>query len=363
MKVRFPTNAQVSMFLAQLGRPMSLLHYALLVLAYRLKLQRVPVLPVTLDVEPNNICNFECPHCQVTHWEKPPKQLSLEGFREILKQFPNLIRVKLQGMGEPLLNKNLSDMLHEGEERGISMRFTTNGSVYTDETAKSLSALENTFVSVSVDGSTAEVFEKIRVKGKFDKVKANIKKLTNARGSGSKLRINLWTVVTKQNFHQLAELVRLCKALGTDGITFQLFLSNWGKGSMDQYVDPIRVERHAGDLEQALAEAMELARGEGVAAEIFESNLLSREHKCAWPWTSAYICANGDVVPCCVVADSETVKMGNVHERPFAEIWNSGAYQELRTRIRDHDLPSYCRNCYSDPPPEQTRNNVLKIIQ
>jgi hypothetical protein len=46
--------------------------------------------------------------------------------------------------------------------------------------------------------------------------------------------------------------------------------------------------------------------------------------------------------------------MGNVFDSPFTEIWNGEAYQELRTRLRTHDLPSYCRACYIDAPPNET---------
>ena len=41
--------------------------------------------------------------------------------------------------------------------------------------------------------------------------------------------------------------------------------------------------------------------------------------------------------------------MGNVFAEPFESIWNSAGYRELLGRIRDHDLPDYCRNCYADP--------------
>ena len=70
---------------------------------------------------------------------------------------------------------------------------------------------------------------------------------------------------------------------------------------------------------------------------------------CPWAWKSAYIAANGDVVPCCVIADSAVANMGNVFEQDFKDIWNSPGYQELRERISTHDLPDYCKHCYLDP--------------
>jgi radical SAM protein with 4Fe4S-binding SPASM domain len=324
---------------------------------------RVPFLPVTLDVEPNNSCNFECPHCQVTHWSKPLANLDETSFLRLLRQLPHLARVKLQGMGEPLLNKNLLGMLQIGEEHGISMRFTTNGSVYTEALAARLLDLKDTVITFSVDGATEEVFEQIRVGGKFQKVISNITRLCVPGGDRRNPRIDLWTVVTSKNLHQLCDLVRLSKSVGADGITFQVFVSDWGKQSMATTTHSVRLDPRSQALHQALEEATRLAQDEKVDLRIFGNNLLSKKKPCPWPWTSAYVAANGDVVPCCILADSDTVKMGNVFEQDFAAIWNSSVYRDFRRRIRSHDLPEYCRNCYVDAPPRPAQDQQLKILQ
>ncbi len=49
-----------------------------------------------------------------------------------------------------------------------------------------------------------------------------------------------------------------------------------------------------------------------------------------------------------ILADADTVKMGNVFEQDFATIWNDAPYRTLRQQIRDHQLPEFCKNCYSD---------------
>ena len=347
----------------QLRHPARLVAYAGLQIAYRLRSLRVPFLPVTLDVEPNNTCNFECPHCQVTHWSKPVASLNQASFVKLLRQLPHLARVKLQGMGEPLLNKNLMKMLQAGEERGISMRLTTNGSVYTDALAESLRQLQDTVITVSVDGATTEVFEQIRVGGKFDKVTSNLERLCHVRRGAPSPRIDLWTVVTRKNVHELSALVLLCKKLGADGITFQLFVSDWGKESMAPATHSIRMDSRSKELGQALEQARHLAHREKVDLRIFGGNLLSKNRPCPWPWTSAYLAANGDVVPCCILADSDTVKMGNVFEQDFGVIWNSASYRQFRERIRSHDLPEYCRNCYSDSTPANSASPQLPILQ
>jgi radical SAM protein with 4Fe4S-binding SPASM domain len=317
-------------------------------LAYSLRSKRVPCLPVAIDIEPNNTCNFKCAHCQVTYWDKKPAYFDRDTFVRVLNQIPNLIKVKLQGMGEPLLNKQLIPMLQAGEERGILMHFHTNGSMGSVEKHQELVKLQRTHITYSIDGATAETFEKVRPGSRFTKIVDNILNLTKLRNRGSKLLLSAWTVVTQKNIHELPQIVQLSKKLGLDYIAIQPHLTNWGKAEMTDRTDGIQVTTESDLFADKIAEARSIAAAEGIDLTINQSNRFSKQHPCHWAWKSTYIAANGDVVPCCVVADADVVKMGNVFEQDFKEIWNSPAYQELRSRIASHDLPDYCKHCYLD---------------
>ena len=65
-----------------------------------------------------------------------------------------------------------------------------------------------------------------------------------------------------------------------------------------------------------------------------------------WVWSELYITITVDVVPCCRIADSSVVKMGNVYEEELSRIWNNNAYRHLRRRIANDDIPHFCRRCY-----------------
>lgn len=330
-----------SVYRSALRRPFW--HRLALLVAHRLRLSRVAVPPLALDVEPINRCNFRCPHCQVTHWEKPAAQLSRERFGQLLDQFPALGKVKLQGMGEPFLHRQLEELLEEAQERGIEPGLISNGSLLTEARIQRLLELPELRLTISLDGATAATFEAMRPGSKFEQVCANLGRLVQARGERSAPRIEVWTVVTRANLAELPDLVRLVRSLGADRLTLQLFVSDWGKPSMKARAREIRVS------DPALEETLKTAREVGLAVDVYRGDLLSRAKKCAWPWTGAFVAANGDVVPCCILADAEVARMGNLFEQPFSQIWNGESYRELRRRIRDHDLPDYCRNCYCDP--------------
>jgi radical SAM protein with 4Fe4S-binding SPASM domain len=329
--------------------PAKLASHTVLEVARFWQWNRVPALPSILDIEPINQCNFRCPHCQVTHWNKAKTRLDVEGLTKLLDQFPNLLRVKLQGMGEPLLNKELLAMLELLEKRKIKTAIVSNGSVMTDTIRDKLLTV-STDVFFSIDGATQEVFENVRVGSSFKKVVDNIKKLTGARQKKSSSKgktIAARTVVTKQNVHELSGIVRLATDLGLDSLTFQLIMTSWGKAGMEEINSQKRVTE-AKELEEQVTKAKQEAERVGLPLFIRNDDKYSRKNKCGWPWKSAFIASNGDVVPCAILADSDTVNMGNVFEEDFETIWDSEKYRELRRQHREHDLPEYCKNCYID---------------
>ena len=315
---------------------------------YALRWKKVPFLPVAIDIEPNNTCNFKCTHCQVTYWDKKPAYFDSEIFVKVLKQIPNLMKVKLQGMGEPLLNKQLIPMLEAGEQQGVRMHFHTNGSICDPIKADRLAQLDRTHITYSIDGATAETFAQMRPGSRFNQIVENIQMLMSKR-SGSNLLVSAWTVVTQKNVHELPQIIQLAKKLGLDFIAIQPYLTSWGKEDMESHTNDIQVTTASDTFATQLATAKATATDVGIDLIVNEYSRFCHDKPCAWPWKSAFIAANGDVVPCCVVADSDVVKMGNVFEQDFKEIWNSAAYQELRAQIINRDLPEYCKNCYVDP--------------
>lgn len=310
-------------------------------LAKRLRWRFTPFLPVRLDVEPIDTCNFACDHCQVTHWARKGTTLDPARFRELLDALPMLREIKLQGMGEPLLHRDLPAMLEEGERRGIAMLLFTNGSIHTEAIASRLASLRNATVVFSVDGATAETFEAIRVNGNFARVVANVADLVRRRGGAERPRIELWTVATARNAHEVPDIVRLADELGVDKVTVTTMLTDWGKDSMADIVEPLALRG-----EQPLETGAITREATRVAVDVETGPMYSTERPCPWPWNRSYVAANGDVVPCCVIADSSVVKMGNVFEEPFAKIWNNARYRELRRAIATDDVPPYCLTCY-----------------
>ena len=108
----------------------------------RVDQQRSPVAkddPVCLYLETTNRCNLLCTTCPRTFEElEPPSDMSWELFTSIVGQFPNVERVVLHGVGEPMMVAELPAMVKYLKDRGIYVLFNTNGTLMREKKGREL---------------------------------------------------------------------------------------------------------------------------------------------------------------------------------------------------------------------------------
>src|SRR5829696_8022355 len=90
-------------------------------------------LPRTLYIETSNRCNSLCQTCPLTFYgsQGGAHDLGFEAFRQIVDQVPDLERVVLHGIGEPLLNRHLPAMIRHLKTRGVHTLFNSNAILLT----------------------------------------------------------------------------------------------------------------------------------------------------------------------------------------------------------------------------------------
>ena len=336
--------SMIRIVLKSLRFPLRAVNMARLKLGLRRKSVRVPVLPSVLDIEPTTTCNLKCKMCQVPMGYLGNFHLGLDDFKNIIDQLPHLLRIKLQGMGEPFLNRYFFEMVDYACSRGITVGTTTNGMLVDEKKCRAIidSGLDEIYFSL--DGATRETFEEIRAGAEFEVVIANIKRLLEMKGGSSKPIVGVWFVGMKSNIRELPDLVRLCQELGVQRLAVQVDMCAWGKDDLDRTLDAYRLE--PADLDY-------VHRARALAAEqqlefIVNEEKLPPGRLCDWPWYSAYVTAESKVVPCCFIADAKVVNFGSLKDQSFKDIWNSPAYQAFRQAHLEGDIPAYCRRCYPD---------------
>lgn len=304
-------------------------------------------LPITMDIEPTTGCNFRCTMCQVSSPNFVSKNLDFDMFKKTIEDNKQLLKIKLQGMGEPLVNTKFFDMVDFASKHGIVSEITTNGSLLNKENIFKLTNSNLSRITISIDGASSETFEKIRVKSSFMTVVNNCKNLVkNFKKKLIRPEISAWCVVQNDNISEFEKIYELCKEIGFDKLTYQFYLSGWGK---DEWNDINKYKRiKIKSIKDKIEEIKFRGSKEGMDINIFDENLLSFSKQCVWPWESSYISKTGDVVPCCIIGDEKVVSFGNIKKEPFEKIWNSEKYKNFRNNIKNNQIPDYCKNCYKE---------------
>jgi SynChlorMet cassette radical SAM/SPASM protein ScmF len=167
-------------------------------------------------------CNLACRHCWITPTYQPGgdggQHIELEYVRKAIREAEPLgLRfVKLTG-GEPILHPWFRALLTLIDEAGLNITIETNGTLVDDDLARFLKGTSHvSFISVSLDGTTAETHEALRgVPGSYERALAGIKALVDAG-----FHPQLICTLHRGNVSQTAEIVALAERLGCGSVKF-----------------------------------------------------------------------------------------------------------------------------------------------
>jgi radical SAM protein with 4Fe4S-binding SPASM domain len=342
-----------------------------------------PPLPTEMQVEVTAACNLRCRMCLVSYREPTDRvhgSLDLSRFRSILDANPQVRRVTLQGLGEPLLAPDLLRIVELAAARGIDVGFNTNGTLLDRPRAERLVAAGLAWLHVSLDGATRATYEHIRRGSRFDRVVGNIGGLVDAKRAvgATKPSVQIVFVAMRSNIHELPGLVDLAAELGVDSVWMQNLSHSFDDTDPSgAYVEIRRFtaqealwssepEGRSWDakVRRYVDAACDRARAQGVALRLPESlrSLPPPEIEvpdesarstpapapaagCDWPWRSTYVMADGTVQPCCMVMGADRVSFGSLDQESFVDIWSGPRAQEFRRRLTTSQPPKVCRGC------------------
>jgi MoaA/NifB/PqqE/SkfB family radical SAM enzyme len=324
-------------------------------------------LPRQVYIEVTNYCNSLCTSCPLTYDHflpyEPKHHLKWDDFRRIVDQLPHLERAVLHGIGEPLLNKDLPRFVAHLKARGVEVLFNTNGILLDARRGDALVSAGLDELRVSIDAVTPELYAHLRGVDLLPRILENLQAFIARHGGRSQPRVSLWLVGMQANLAQLPDFVRLGARLGVPEVYLQR-LVYFGGGEQIAEDTTMTAEQslHATlEAQQArlIAECQQLAEELGLvfsasgATTPSESVSVKGEHPwqgCLRPWILMYITANGTALPCCIAPfathDYPGIMLGNVFERPLAEVWNGERYQQLRAAVlSDAPAPWPCQFC------------------
>ncbi len=270
--------------------------------------------PLSLTIESTAKCNLFCPMCLRERVYLPPRDMDFSVFRKIIDESAEFLEFAVPyGVGEPLLNPEIFDMIAYCRAAGIPTGISTNGTLLDETSSRKLIEAGLNYIIFAFDGATRKTFETYRKGADFDKVRANIHAFLRVKDSmQSKIFCAVQMVALKENRAEGPAFVRMWKVKG---------------------INQVRIKKDEVHNEgSAVPEALE-ARP-------------SMRHPCYLLWRGPmYIHYDGTVFPCCYVFPEHPI--GNIKRNSLKEIWNSEKMMRLREAHLKGDLREYpeCLNC------------------
>lgn len=322
--------------------------------------------PRELYIEVTNRCNSLCVTCPLTFSPQESEHyLRFDEFAALVDEFPDLHRAVLQGIGEPLMNRDLGRMIAYLKARGVHVVFNTNAILLYPKRQIELIESGLDELRVSCDSSTPETYAKIRGVNVLPKVLRNVGQMmqTRKRIGADRPRVSLWFTGVKENIRELPGLVEIAAELGVDEVYLTRMVF-FGEGlateSQSIYNSEADFRGEVIDIvRQASRRAEELGlgfKGAGALAPVEyvtgPGEIRNPWQGCRRPWRLGYVTANGNALPCCIAPFTDVpyddLILGNVNGGGFNAVWNGERYREFRRRHQSDDPPDACRRCGLD---------------
>ncbi len=170
--------------------------------------------PLFIAWQMNAECNLGCLHCCEEAGHSLPDEMSREEIFNFCEGIRNLnIPYMAISGGEPLLHPEFFPVCEYIREGNISLKVETNGEFVDKKVAERIAGLEFRSVQISLDGATAPVHEKLRIRGDWEKVMQATRDLV-----GGGVNTEIVFVPTKLNIHEVGPVIDLAYSLGVYGV-------------------------------------------------------------------------------------------------------------------------------------------------
>ena len=235
-----------------------------------------------------------------------------------------LIDIILHFQGEPLMYKQLGEMIAFARQNRIYTMFSTNGQLL----AQNIDIIRNARpdrIIVSLDGLSDETYTKYRVGGKVQNVLNGLEKLSQLPANERPF-IELQFLVFSHNEHEIPYLQKLKKKYHIDKITLKS-AQIYEKSQVDFLPENKNFSRYE------VSESGSFRLKNGI------------KNQCKRLIFGTVVCFDGRVVPCCFDKDADH-ELGSIANQSLHEIRNSKKYIDFVNKVfSNRNEISICNNC------------------
>lgn len=305
--------------------------------------------PRAIELEVTTRCNLRCTICEHTYWDEDGQDLTYDQFRHIVDQFPDLAWIGITGIGEQFLNRDFMRMLGYLKARGVFVEFFNGAHMLTEERSRSLVEMGVDKIWISMEGATAETYERARVGASFQKVVSNITNLFRIKKQQESAVPEVWFhyIITTENIAETPDFVDLVADMSSESRNYATLIF-WTSLLHFPEVEEMYVREIAPEVK---AEVERRAAARGIYSNWNQNTTALKSVRNCTRWTEPFILASGHVQPCCAINEANRrpyqreTAFANLLEEDFRDVWYSGRYQEFLETIRQGQLPRPCKHC------------------
>ncbi len=304
--------------------------------------------PRVIAWESTRACNYACQHCRAqAQRHADPNQLTTKEAHTMIDQITEFCKpILIISGGDPLQRADIFEVAKYASDCGLRVVMSPSGSNITPEVIEKLKGSGVKMISLSLDGSNAEIHDGFRqVTGAFDLA---IHNMVLAREMGIPFRIN--TTVTQHNLSDLQGILKLATVVGAaEWDVFMLVPT--GRGKIEMEITPAQYEEtlqsvYQWSLKSAIPVKVTCAPQ---YSRITAQNIQRLSEKLGKHGAGSMGCMVGDGF-CFISHVGEVygcgflpVPAGNIRQQNFKEIYQNSL---LFNKLRNHSLlKGKCGDC------------------
>lgn len=301
------------------------------------------IYPIELEIGLTNACNHRCIFCAVDYTGYQPEKIDADMLKMNLAELSvrGLKSVVYAGEGEPLLHKEVFNIINYTKSQGIDAALSTNGVLLTAEASREcLKSL--TWIRFSVAGIHNNTYDKIQQgkQGDLDKVLLNMQEAVRVkRDQNLTTTLGVQLLLLPDNKNEIVEMGQRLKEIGVDYFTIKPFSQHPQSQHILQvdYKEMLELENRVKDLETEKFKIF-------FRAHAMKKLECKRCYKHCWALPfMVYVDAKGNLWPCIVFMGKDELKYGNLYEESFCQIWEGNHRKEIADQFMKMDLESNCR--------------------
>jgi len=279
--------------------------------------------------------------------------------------------------GDPLLYPHLVDVIRAGARHpGVFVFMNSVGTGVTLDKAHEIIEAGLGAWNFSVDTLDPAKYETLRgIRGALPTIMKAIGTVREAAADWPEFCINYMTVITRQNFRDIPELLEHCV---DTGVASMYLMNVYGDTSgqalltipeiaefRNQVVPAmlqILVEHDLPEIVQTnAAEVMATffspeTTDADYAQGVYWPDMATVKKACQVPNYYALVEPDGKVLPCCLVEISHEGEVGSVADQSLTQVWNGEGYEKFR-----RDRISFCQRCSA--PRHKTLGLIPKMCR